>query len=198
MRPPNYSSPVTKLDASKLTIREATAADAPSFAAFTCGTGDGAAELARFLREDAVRLTTLRTAITHVAFYRGELAGFVTLTADAVELQSGERKRLRRGDHRLGHTDPKIVAAIKVARLAVGAAHAASYSGTGTELMRLAVAVALDIADIGAGCRLLTVDSKPEAVGFYARLGFNRSKAAARPDAYHFDVYADPLPAWAI
>ena len=197
VKPQSPPVPKSTLSRDKLAIVEATLAAAPLFDAFSCGADAGAAELARFLREDALRLTALRTAITHLVFYGGALAGFVTLAADAVQLKPNERKKLRSGKHRLGFDDNYPVAALKVVRLAVEATHAEAFTGTGTELMRFAHAAAVNTAvQAGAGCRLLTVDAKPAAVGFYERLGFRRSKAG-RLNAFHFDVYADPLPAWA-
>jgi GNAT superfamily N-acetyltransferase len=140
------------------------------------------------------RLQAIDTVRTYLARDRGALVGYVALLADAIVLESRERTRLA-----LTHGDHPVIPAIKVARLAVAEGYRARHAGSGRALMRFAFAVALDVSD-RIGCRVLTVDAYPAAVGFYDRLGFVRNRSReyrgrARP-SMRLDLRADPLPGW--
>lgn len=171
----------SEIDRALLEIRALQADDMAAAAGFTCGDVD----LDDFLRSDALRLQTQRAARTFVAVYEAELAGYVALLVDAVELKPNERKKLD-----LHFRDHPMVPALKIARL--GVAVAFQGRGLGETLVHFAVARVLDI-EAHAGCRLLTVDAYPAAVGFYERLGFVRNQARAyegleRP-SMRFDVF---------
>lgn len=155
------------IDRSLLEIRDLSPDDMTAAAGFSCGDPD----LDDFLRSDALRLQTHHVARTFVAIYEAVLVGYVALLADAVELKPNERKKLA-----LHFRDHPMVPALKIARLAI----AESFSGRrlGETLVRFAAVRALDI-EAHAGCRLLTVDAYPKAIGFYERLGFVRNQANA-------------------
>lgn len=180
--PPMYP----EIDRTLLEIRALQADDMPAAEGFTCGDAD----LDDFLRSDALRLQTQRAARTFVAVYEAELVGYVALLVDAIELKPNERKKLD-----LHFRDHPMVPALKIARLAV----AVSFQGRGLgeTFVHFAAARVLDI-EAHAGCRLLTVDAYPAAVGFYERLGFVRNRADVyerreRP-SMRFDVFGRRAP----
>jgi ribosomal protein S18 acetylase RimI-like enzyme len=155
------------IDPTLLEIRPLMRDDAELVQCFTSDDED----LDSFLRDDAMRLQEQSTVRTSVALYEGGLVGYVALLNDAVELKSKERKKLA-----LAHHDHPMVSALKVARLAVSADFRALHRGTGEALVFYAYSKALLIAE-HAGCRLLTVDAYPKAIGFYENLGFLRNQA---------------------
>jgi GNAT superfamily N-acetyltransferase len=113
----------------------------------------------------------------------------MTLLADAVVLETKERKRLA-----LSATDHPTVPALKIARLAVARDFRAAHRGTGTALVAIAYALAIDLAD-RVGCRLLTVDAYPDSVAFYERLGFVTNRAKAYQGRTHPSMRLDVFPA---
>lgn len=165
--------------------------EAVAQAGFACGDAD----LDDFLRSDAGRLEERGVVRTYLAWREDELVGYVSLIADAVELQTIERKRLW-----LVHGDHPVIPAVKVARLAVSETQRAGYRGTGEMLMAFAYAKALVVSGL-VGCRLLTVDAYAAAVTFYERLGFARNKKQKRedPDApvsMRLDIASPEPPMW--
>ena len=171
------------LDASRLEVRTLRAEDAATLAGFDPGDED----LADFVRTDAIRLQAQGVARTYLAFYDDMLQGYITLLADAVVLETRERKRLA-----LSSQDHPVVPALKIARLAVGVAFRATCNGMGTALVRLARSKALVVLE-HAGCRLLTVDAYPQSVAFYEKVGFERCKASAYRDRKNASMWLDVL-----
>lgn len=99
----------------------------------------------------------------------GEIAGFATVAATEVgsaQLSSVGRKGLP------AHPLP----ALRLARLAVD--RRAQGQGIASELLRTVFLLARRMAD-EMGCVGVVVDAKPEAVGFYRRLGFIQLAAVA-------------------
>lgn len=62
--------------------------------------------------------------------------------------------------------------ALKIARLAVDARYRGQ--GIGDELVALSLALASDVIAPAVGCRFVVTDAKPEAVGFYKKVGFTQ------------------------
>lgn len=102
---------------------------------------------------------------TYVAIdVSGSIAGYATVTAsELVPATSpvGKRKRLPRYP----------VPVLRLARLAVN--EGSKGRGVGGLLLRSVLALARKMA-ADVGCAGVVVDAKPEAVGFYERLGFER------------------------
>ena len=175
-------------NAEPLQIRELRPDDLPLLATFDCGDPD----LNGFLRDDAARLGEQHVVRPYVALIGEALVGYLALMADAVRLQTPERKKLR-----LGSADHPWVPAVKVARLAV--AKASQRRGLGVALMRFAVAKAYEAGEY-VGCRLLTLDSYQGAIEFYRGLGFAFNKASDYRGHHHpsmrLDLYAPKVPAW--
>lgn len=185
------TSPRSNVTSEDLKVRVLAAADAPLVTAFTCAEPD----LDDFLRADALRLQSHRVARTYLAFHgAGDLVGYMTLLADAIVLETKERKRLALSAH-----DHPAVAALKIARLAVSDSFRSTHTGVGTALVSIALAIGADLSD-RIGCRLLTVDAYPESVAFYERLGFVRNRAKPYQGREHpsmrLDIFPADLPAW--
>lgn len=173
----------TDLDPSLLEIRVLNEVAPSALSAFSCGDAD----LDDFFRTDALRLEQQHVVRNFAAIYDGQLVAAVSLMADAVILETRERKRLA-----LSSQDHPVIPALKIARLAVSAAFRSSHRGMGTMLIRFAHAQALMISR-HVGCRLLTVDAYPESITFYEGLGFARSRAKVYRDREHPSMWLDIL-----
>lgn len=105
---------------------------------------------------------------TYVAVDGGQIRGFATVAAS--ELAGGAIPAK-------GRRFPKYpLPALRLARLAVD--ERAQGSGVGRLLLQAVVVLARRLAE-EVGCVGLIVDSKPEAVPFYATLGFVRLETRA-------------------
>lgn len=60
---------------------------------------------------------------------------------------------------------------MKIARLATSQKY--EGRGIGENMLKVVIKLALNISEI-SGCRILTVDAKPKAVGFYKKYGFKK------------------------
>lgn len=99
----------------------------------------------------------------------GYIAGFATVTASEISpetLPTSKRKRLPR----------YAVPVLRLARLAVHETN--KGQGVGSLLLRWVLVLAHQMAD-EIGCAGVVVDAKPEAVGFYEKLGFFLLEATA-------------------
>lgn len=182
--------PRSSVTVEQVKVHSVTTADAPAVAAFTCGEAD----LDDFLRSDALRLQAHRVARTYLGFFETKLVGYVTVLADAVVLETKERKRLALAAH-----DHPAVPALKIARLAVSTSFRETHAGVGTALVHIALAMATDLSD-RIGCRLLTLDAYPESVAFYEKLGFSRNRAKPYQGREHpsmrLDIFPPSPPPW--
>jgi GNAT superfamily N-acetyltransferase len=125
--------------------------------AFDCGHAD----LNDFIKNDCPGQMQRRVSVTKLALYDGAIVGYITLLADSITLHADE----------LGDFPFKQVPALKIGRLGIQQ----KYKGQrlGTALKKYAVGVAFRMNnELGVGCRFLTVDSDPNAVEFYKKLGF--------------------------
>lgn len=184
------ASPRSSVTSEDLKVRCIVAEDVPLLTTFTCGEAD----LDDFLRSDALRLQTHRVARTYLAFYGADVIGYMTLLADAVVLETKERKRLALGAH-----DHPAVPALKIARLAIADSFRTTHAGAGTALIGIALAIGSDLSE-RIGCRLLTVDAYPESVAFYEKLGFIRNGAKPYQGREHpsmrLDIFPSESPSW--
>jgi GNAT superfamily N-acetyltransferase len=99
----------------------------------------------------------------------GMIAGYATVAASEISpasLPAAGRKRLPRYP----------VPVLRLARLAVD--ERARGQGVGRSLLRAVLVLAAQMAE-GVGCSGVVVDAKPEAVAFYAALGFVRLEVGA-------------------
>lgn len=127
---------------------------------FSCGQAD----LDRFFEHYAGQNQfKLHLAVTYVALVEGRIVGFVTVAASSVERAKLPSARLRK---RLpGYPLPVL----RLARLGVDTR--AQRSGIGKGLLRHVLTLAVEQRD-RIGCVGVVADAKPEAVGYYQRLGF--------------------------
>lgn len=139
-------------------IRPLTRADDRS--GFSCGQAD----LDRFFEHYAGQNQfKLHLAVTYVALVEGRIVGFATVAPSSIERASMPSPRLRK---RLpGHPLPVL----RLARLGVDTR--AQGLGIGKALLRHVLGLALEQRD-RLGCVGVVTDAKPDAVDFYATLGF--------------------------
>src|SRR6266581_800921 len=100
--------------------------------------------------------------VTYVAVEDSHILGFATVAPgqiDVEELPATARKKMPRYP----------LPILRLARLAVD--RSAQSQGLGTQLLRFVCRLAGKMAD-DYGCAGVIVDSKPEAVSFYAKYGF--------------------------
>jgi GNAT superfamily N-acetyltransferase len=129
------------------------------------------AELSDFLMEDALSDQENRISVTRLAFFENRLVGYFTLVNDCLEV-----KALDESDGEPGYPYAKYPA-IKIARLAVHD----DYRGRniGTNLLLKVLAITIRLSEY-VGCRMITVDSKPDSIGFYRKFGFNPAHRKAQ------------------
>ncbi|NOY24977.1 MAG: GNAT family N-acetyltransferase [Oligoflexia bacterium] len=126
---------------------------------FRSGNADFDRFLSRYAGQNQFRH---HVGITYVAVVGGGIVGFVTVAASQVEvadLPEADRRRLPRYP----------LPVLRLARLAVD--ENAQGRGIGKVLLRAVFALAQEMART-VGCVGVLVDAKPDAVGFYERLGF--------------------------
>jgi GNAT superfamily N-acetyltransferase len=124
------------------------------------------AELLEFLTVDALPSQTKRLSVTRLAIYEDQVVGFFTLVNDCIEAKA------------IGETDgdPEYpyakYPALKIARLATHK----DYEGRdiGTNMLLKTLIIMRRLSDY-VGCRIITVDSKPESVEFYEKFGFKNA-----------------------
>ncbi len=123
----------------------------------------GDVELDRFFQKFAGQNQfRLHIGTTYIAVGEMAILGFVTLTATSIviaNLPKSARKQL-----------PKYpLPALRLARLAV--AESAQGQGVGKQLLKTTFKIAHEMAE-RAGCIVVVVDAKPDAIEFYAKFGF--------------------------
>ena len=121
------------------------------------------AELNDFLINDALDDQDEMISRTYLCCLNKSITGFFAIVADTIEVQA-----IDEADGIDGYPYHKYPS-IKIARLAVD--ETCERQGFGRFLVLAAIGLALSVSGI-IGCRYLTVDSKPESMSFYERLGF--------------------------
>jgi len=119
-------------------------------------------ELNDFLINDALHDQDEMISRTYLCCLNKSITGFFTIVADTIEVQAiDEADGI---DEYPYHKYPSI----KIARLAVD--ETCKRQGFGRFWGMAAIGLALSVSGT-IGCRYLTVDSKPESISFYERLG---------------------------
>jgi GNAT superfamily N-acetyltransferase len=127
---------------------------------FSCGQAD----LDRFFEHYAGQNQfKLFLAVTYVALVDARIVGFATVAASSLERLQIPSARLRK---RLPSYPLPV---LRLARLGVD--KRAQGVGIGTALLRQVLAIALEQRS-AMGCVGVVTDAKPEAIPFYAALGF--------------------------
>ncbi|WP_422460215.1 GNAT family N-acetyltransferase [Endozoicomonas sp. ALB115] len=128
--------------------------------------------LKNFLKQEALYLHDEDITKTYVACFnvadddpqRHKVVGYVSFTNSEVCFKEAT---LPEGLQGLKY---QSLPALKISRLMVCSKH--RDKGLGRVLMDFAIWMAIETIRPWVGCRLLTVDSKPEAIEFYKRYGF--------------------------
>jgi GNAT superfamily N-acetyltransferase len=107
---------------------------------------------------------------TYVAVEGALILGFVTVAPGQIEAADLPPSTLT------GRLPRYPVPILRLARMAV--ARSLQRQGVGSELLRFVFELALKMSR-DYGCTGVTVDAKPEAVGFYERFDFRRKEAAS-------------------
>jgi GNAT superfamily N-acetyltransferase len=145
-----------------------------------CSTSD---ELNDFLKSDALKAQNDLISRTYLCFWKGALAGFVTLTTDTIGYNLVEHC-----DSIDGYVYQKYPA-IKIARLAVDKRY--KRRGIGQNLLLWAIGKAYEISR-QIGCRYITVDAKRESIDFYLEYEFKIVKKHENRDfpPMYFNLYS--------
>lgn len=130
-------------------------------------------ELNDFLKNDALRDQENMISRTYLCFWTEKLVGFITLLADTLEVQA-----VHENDGVDGYRYYKYPA-IKIGRIAVDRVF--ERKGIGRFLLLAAIGKAIAISN-EIGCRYITLDSKPESVGFYEKHDFKLVKKYKHAD----------------
>ena len=131
-------------------------------------------ELVDFLIEDALKDQQKQISVTYLWFLNhGELAGYVTLLNDRINLEDDLKEFFRKKNIHY-HSLP----ALKIGRLCVD--NRFLRQGIGTLMIAFAVKVAHHIFNQYAGCRFIVVDAKRNAqhdpIHFYKKIRFRLLK----------------------
>lgn len=137
-------------------------------ASFKCTDSD----LNEFLWEDAINAHASRFSVTWIVRKRTNIVGFCTLTNDSISTKTMQPSDVGTG-YRYTHYP-----SLKIARLATHMDY--ERQDIGTAMLEYATAVALKLSDEISGCRIITVDSKKESVGFYQKFGFQLANMGNR------------------
>jgi GNAT superfamily N-acetyltransferase len=137
---------------------------------FDCDDND----LNDFLKHDAAKYQADHLSHTRVVFFKGTLVGYITLLADCIILQTGEKKKAlteTRSRHQSVYTFP----AIKIGRVGIQKEH--QRSGIGTQLLLYTIGLVLRInRELNVGCRFITLDAYPKSVPWYLKKNFMFNK----------------------
>jgi len=130
-------------------------------------------ELDDFLKEDALNNQMNRLSATFLAYWNDDLVGYFTLINDSIVAEAvHESDREPTWEYRK-------YPAIKIARMARHRDFDGHGIGT-TMLLRIFIIV-LHVSQF-TGCRIITVDSKPGAAGWYQKKGFTLAQMKPRED----------------
>ncbi len=121
------------------------------------------ADLNDFLKNDALVDQEWMVSKTYLCCWKKSIAGYITLVTDTLEVKVVDEQ-----DGIKGYPYHKYPC-VRIARLAVDKTF--ERRGIGRFLMLAAIGMAIDVSS-KIGCRYITVDSKPESVGFYEKHGF--------------------------
>jgi len=127
-------------------------------------------ELVDFLKEDALDNQFKKISVTYLVFLTsGELAGYITLLNDRINLES-DLKEIFRNKGILY----KALPALKIGRLCVDDRFL--RKGLGTIMLAFAVKLADHIFERYCGCRFIVLDAKRnrenDVIHFYKKVGF--------------------------
>jgi GNAT superfamily N-acetyltransferase len=128
-------------------------------------------ELKKFLIEDALDNQKLKISKTYLLFHKDNLAGYITLLADALKLESHLKTFFKEKG-----INYKSLPALKIGRLAVD--NRFLRQKLGTIMLEFAYSIAKNTSDKLFGCRFLILDvkrnsdPKKDPIHFYKKFNF--------------------------
>lgn len=140
------------------------------------------ADLNDFLKNDSFRDQKNLITKTYLSLSNEVIIGYFSMLADTIEVQAIDE------DDGVAGYPYKKYPCIKIARLAVDERF--ERKGFGRFSVLAAIGLAISVTEV-IGCRYLTVDSKPESVSFYKKLGFKiveKYRSSDYPKMY-LDMY---------
>lgn len=123
-------------------------------------------ELKDFLIEDAYKNQLDRISVTRLVFLQGHLVGYFTLVTDVI------KKNELAADDGEAEYKYQTYSALKIARLATHKEY--EHQGIGRCMLLKIFSIWIRFSRY-IGCRIITVDAKPDAVGLYVRFSFNEA-----------------------
>lgn len=139
-------------------------------------------ELQDFLKQDALVNQHNFLSVTRLVFYHGKLVGYFTLVNDVI------RKKEVRTEDGEGDYHYTFYPALKIGRLATHSDY--RRRGIGRYMLRCIFAFWFRLSRY-VGCRIITVDAKPNAVGFYKRIGFREAIVSDTSSQASIPMYID-------
>ena len=135
--------------------------------------------LNEFLHDDALDDIDNLYSVTHIATYHNEVVGFFTLITDNISVDMIDKPNYTSYQH---HKLP----AVKIARLATDRRY--ERRGIG-RLMLLQIFRLVNFISSLAGCRIITVDAKKDALGFYHKFSFR--EVNSKKERKYVPMYLD-------
>ncbi len=126
----------------------------------------------------------LKLGRTYVVLYEGELVGFFTISSGEIR-SSYVRGSARTNDRKF---IVEKIPGLKIGRLAVDKRF--QNKGVGRALVAIIAGIARRMGE-HVGMRLLIVQSKPESVSFYQRMGFVQVTSAKEKRRIHRTFFLD-------
>jgi hypothetical protein len=143
---------------------------------FRCCDGD----LTDFFQSDCLHYLRELLAVTYAIEFQGRIIAMFSLCNDRLDVHdfSDNAKKLKQAARDIPHPKRgmKHFPAVKIARLAV-------ENGLEKKGLGRAIVVFIQVFFLlrnKTGCRFLTVDSYPDSIGFYEKVGFR--KVAKKPE----------------
>ncbi|NJD52760.1 MAG: GNAT family N-acetyltransferase [Candidatus Methanoperedens sp.] len=120
-------------------------------------------DLNDFLKSNAIKDQEDRVSRTYLCFLGKTAVGYFSLVTDTLEVHVVE------GNDGIKDYLYRKYPSIRIARLAVD--QKVKKKGIGKFMLLAAIGIAIDVSN-KVGCRYITVDSKPESIGFYEKNNF--------------------------
>lgn len=150
---------------------------------FDCGDLD----LNEFVQVDCHNYQNEYLSHTRLAYYNGQLVGYVTLLSDCIILKTREKNKLFSF-----HRKILFFPSLKIARL--GVQKGLQRGGIGKSLLAYSIGVAARLNhEMSVGCRFITVDAYPDSVSWYEENGFIHNKHYMNPNLTHPSMRFDLL-----
>ncbi|MBN2734721.1 MAG: GNAT family N-acetyltransferase [Methanomicrobiaceae archaeon] len=121
------------------------------------------------MKEDALDNQLRNFSVTHLAYWNHNLVGYFTLVNDCISVDN------LNPEDRYDDIIYRRYPALKIARIATDTNY--EKKGIGSLMIDEIFYIAFEVSK-RAGCRLLTVDAKKNAVGFYINCGFKQSNSS--------------------